>query len=301
MSTKIDESSFKRLEKLDKLDPLKIILFGAAGSGKTWAAGTAGSRVLYLNVGEGILTLKSPLFRSKVQALPIVWPKDVKTWAEIPDLEKFDAICAAVEWFIDNKRSEIDWVILDDASVFNYLAHLKGLQLSNEYKRSQTLDKYNKSKTGIFLPGIQDFGAEIKMVEWFISYHIGLFAEHNIHFMLLAHERCIFTKKLNKDGEPVAGAESELKSIRPGFTGQTFPDNIVRYFDLVWYMENVGPGIYRAKTQGDDVIKAKTRFNGVFKYIEKNPNFTQVVERMKLAIEKGEVTVSEDDEPEVKS
>lgn len=300
MTFKVDETQFERLEKLNKYEPTKGILFGGAGSGKTWTAGTCGDRCLYLNVGDGILTLKSPLFQQKVGAKPIIWPKSQEDWYKIPDLEKFDATCEAIEWFIDHKRQDIDFIVLDDASVFNYLAHLKGLQLSNEYNRSKTLDKYKKSESGIFLPGIQDFGAEIKMVEWFVSYHLGLFAQHGINFWMLAHERRSFTKKLNKDGEPIAGVESDLKDIKPGFTGQTFPDNIVRYFDFVWYMENVSAGVYRAKTQGDDVIKAKTRFNGVFKYIEKNPNLLKTVERMKLAIEQGIVTVSED-EPEVKS
>ena len=40
-----------------------LLGYGPSGAGKSWFTGTAGERTWYLNIGEGLETLKSPLFK----------------------------------------------------------------------------------------------------------------------------------------------------------------------------------------------------------------------------------------------
>ena len=84
------------------------------------------------------------------------------------------------------------------------------------------------------------------------------------------------------------GDPPTLISTSPGFTGQTAPDDIPGLFDNVFYAEVVGGGdnrSYKCTTVGTEILVAKTRWSGVFKTTEMNPNFLNFVKRIQTATE----------------
>jgi len=261
IASKPPQIVFKRLDEVEPSKSITTMLYGASKSGKTWFAGSAGSRQLYIYFkrGQGIATLKSQLFNEKY---PNVKPITV----EVEDKDNsfaFDQVKEAVLYALDNFAGDIDLITVDEATGFRRSAMWKGLALSDETGRSKTL-KTAEARDDFFMPGVQDYGMEMSLVEWWVAETIETLSAYEKHFLMLAHERRTFIKS----DKSKTMSEEVLHSIRPGFTGRTFPDDITAYFDNVFYIERVGTGeraTHRIRIFGDEILLAGTRYAGAFK------------------------------------
>jgi hypothetical protein len=92
---------FKTLDELPRGKGETVLLYGPNGSGKTWFCGTSGERTLFINIGNGEATLKSPLFRS-------IYPKagkmlvvnvavEMNSYGMPTDWKHFDQICDIID------------------------------------------------------------------------------------------------------------------------------------------------------------------------------------------------------------
>ncbi len=275
----------KRLDDLPAGKATTTLIYGDSKTGKTEFIGTAGSRMLYIyfTIGEGISTLQSPGFKRRYpNCNPIVVPI-----RETEATKAFDAVKQVIDYHVDNKRNEFDVVAVDEMTAFRRHAMWKGLEISSIEERSKTWDKAQNRKDlpkGFFIPGIQDFGMEMGLTEWWVATYTADAKEQGYHLLVAAHSRHIY----EKSGKGVNDAET-LKAIKPGFTGKTFPDDVTCYFDSVFYMERVGrhpTAKYNLRLMGDEIVTAGTRYGGVFvkngKEVESitNPNFPEMIKKI---------------------
>jgi hypothetical protein len=156
----------------------------------------------------------------------------------------------------------------------------KSLEINQKLGRSQSLTKTTK-QFDVTIPAVQDYGMEMNLIEQFIIAYTNIAKENGKHLIMTAHQRLTYAK-----GDKIGDAPV-LKKVAPGFTGQTFPDQVSAFFDNVWYAEVVAGGrtgsVFRCRTVGDDVITAKSRNGGVFATVETNPNFLKLVDKLHAA------------------
>lgn len=269
-----------RLDDLPKGDGETFLNYGSAGCGKTFFAGTAGSRTLIINNGGGMNTLLSPLFQSKYKGCNPIIVTVAEKMSErgvFNTAEVFDEICDSIDYYLKNHHEDFDTVVIDDVTQLRRGAMNKALELNDESGKSNTLKNFVK-KFDLVSPAVQDYGVEMNLIEQFIASYTTTLKEAGKHFILNAHERQTFGKPAKIGDVP------PLLETRPGFTGQTFPDQVTMYFDNVWHFEVVSGGsnrVYRVTTQGHETLVAKTRWGGVFETIETNPNFPDVIRRIR--------------------
>lgn len=263
-----------RLSDLPVGESVTMLIYGPAGSGKTEFCGTAGDRTLIINTGLGIVTLQSKGFRTRHKSNPFI---ETVTEDPIPNAAYgFDKVCDIIDDYLKNHKDEFDTIIIDDVTALRRFAMNKGLEINQKLNRSKTAT--TRSQLEVIVPGIQDFSIEMNLIEQFIITYVSIAKENNKHFILTAHERVNYNKPASL-GEPPT-----VNSIRPAFTGQTFPDSVTGHFDCVWHFETMGAGeriMYNARTAGDSALVAKTRWSGVFPVIVKNPNFLEVVAKIR--------------------
>ena len=119
----------KKLNDLPMGEATTTLLYGDSRSGKTYLIGTCGSRMVYIyfTVGEGIDTLKSPGFRKRFpDCNPIVVPI-----SESDQVKAFDAVKQVIDYMVDNRRDEFDFIAVDEATAFKRHAMWKGLEISD--------------------------------------------------------------------------------------------------------------------------------------------------------------------------
>jgi hypothetical protein len=266
-----------RLDELPKGESVTLLVYGPAGSGKTNLVGTAGSRTLIINTGLGLVTLQSPGFRKRYPNVnPII--ETIIDEINPKNPAGYDKVCDLLDSYLNPSHPEfnnIDTIALDDATTLRRFALDKGIKDNSDSKLSET---YAKRQAGKAVTTVQDYGAEMSLVDQFLIYYISLCKQYNKHFILTAHERIQYNKA------SAIGAPPTVNSIRPGFTGQTFPDAVTGHFDLVWYLETLGAGeriAYKARTAGDSALVAKTRWDGLFPVLIPNPNFLEVVKKIR--------------------
>lgn len=269
---------FGRLNDKPIGDAETFLIYGGTGTGKTEFCGTAGDRTLFINIGNGIKTLQSPGFKNRHDSNPIVVDihEKVNAYGIFEKATAYDAVCDCIDHALNNYSDEFDTVVLDDAAAFNAAALHKGIESNAASRKSQTLAEIRR--TNVMSSAIQDYGAEMNLVEQFLIGTVGLLKYNNKHFIMTAHLRETLTK-----GDKI-GELPKLHSVRPGFTGQTFPDTVPGFFDNVFLMQCVGGGsqaVYRATTSGDEIRYAKTRHSGIFATVETNPNFLKFIERIR--------------------
>lgn len=280
--------TFQPLDQRDEDRYVSMLYYGGSGVGKTYFVATAGPRTLIIDTGKGLVTIRSPQVTQKFykDGTPIVTTIreeiDQKTGI-FKSAEALDKMYAAIWFALENFPDKFDTIAVDDATELNRFARNKGYEVSDELNKSQALKKGRE--TGTMMPGIQDYGAEMGLVEQFISQTIDLCKVRKKHFLLTAHERMTYKKIRGPDGRVIA---EEVDTIRPAFTGRTFPDDITKMFDLVWHADVVQANpraIYRAHTEDSKTVKAKTRHPGVFESTEKFPNFLDIVTRVHTALD----------------
>lgn len=271
---------FKRVSELEVGEGETFLIYGGTGTGKTELCGTAGARALFINAGGGIKTLQSPGFRKRnPEANPITVEviEKVNAHGIFEKAEAYDVICDIIDYALDSVGNDFDWVIIDDATAFSKFAMNKGLESNEANRKSQTLKEIRRTNT--MQSSIQDYQAEMNLIEQFLFGTVkNQLVPAGKNFVMTAHLRETFVK-----GDKI-GELPKLHSVRPGFTGQTFPDEVPGFFDNVFLSQCVSGGsnpVYRVTTSGDEVRYAKTRHSGVFETVETNPNLSKFIERIR--------------------
>lgn len=266
-----------RLSDLPKGESVTLLVYGPAGSGKTELCGTAGSRALWINTGLGIVTIQSPGFKQRHPNVdPIIETVEDDLDPKTPT--GYDKACDTLDAYLDPKHpmyNEYDTIIIDDATTLRRYAMDKGVKDNSEAGLSKTYEQRQKGKA---ITTVQDYGAEMSLIDQFIIYYTRICKSSHKHFILTAHERIQYNKASQ------IGAPPTVNSIKPGFTGQTFPDSVTGHFDLVWHLETLGAGeriLYKARTAGSSSEVAKTRWSGLFPIQVDNPNFLKIVETIR--------------------
>lgn len=268
---------FKRLIKYEPGESWILMYYGPSKTGKTYFAGTAGPRTLFLNIGDGIETLMAPAFVNRYkEASREMIMVDIRERNPQGIAEAFDLLCDAVSYALKTFPDKFDNIVLDEATALRKYAMNKATELNTE---ARTRGAARVKRTEEFMkPDIGDYGTEMQMIEWFLGNFTPQFKEANKNFLMLAHERQVFQKPSQIGGEPV------LKKIQPGFTGKTFPDTVPAYFDDVWHSEVVGGGtnvVYRARTAGSEMEVGGARHGGIFETVERDPNFLTMLAKIK--------------------
>jgi hypothetical protein len=269
---------FKRLVYYTPGESWIVMVYGPSKTGKTYFAGTAGARSLFLNVGDGIETLMAPGFTQRYPESKNMIIADIRETRPDNVAEAFDKLTDTLDHALKVFPDKFDTVILDEATAFRKYAMNKATELNTE---ARTRNTSRAKRTEDFVkPDIGDYGTEMQMIEWFLGQYVPKFKEAGKHFLMLAHERQLFAKPGKIGDEPV------LKKVQPGFTGKTFPDTVPAYFDDVWHSEQVGGGtnvVYRFRTAGDEGEVGGSRHSGIFSVVETDPNFQQMLSRIKAA------------------
>ncbi len=264
------EIVFKTLAERKPGESWISMIYGSTGSGKTYFAGTAGPRTLYLNVGDGLETLKSPAFTKRYPESSGMITVDIDNVQS--STAGFDQIVKIIEKAYKEYNDKFDTVVLDESTAFRRLALNKAMDLNSAQRkdsRKSREDDYVKAEIG-------DYGIEMDMISWFLGTYIPIFKNTKKNFLMLAHERQIYGKPAKQGDEP------PLKRILPGFTGQKFPDQVPAYFDDVWRSEVAGKinKVYRIITEGDELVVGKSRHGGIFERVENDPNFLKMLSRI---------------------
>lgn len=250
-----------RLDEIRKAESITLLLYGNSGTGKTYLIGSAGSRSLIISPSNGLATLQSELFKTKIGTNPYI---EVVDEEPIPNVATaFDKYSDIIDFYLDKHRDDIDTIIVDDATALRRYAMTKGLELNQKLNRSKTKSLSKE----VIVPTVQDFGIEINLVEQFCRYYTTHCKANGKNFVLTAHERVVYDKPESISDIPT------VRKISPGFTGKTFPDDITGLFDLTWHTETRGAGDriwYQLRTQPDSVIVAKTRWGGLFPVLIEN-------------------------------
>lgn len=269
---------FKRLAEYKPGESWILLYYGPSKAGKTYLAGTAGARTLFINIGDGLETLMSPAFTQRYPDSKDMIIVDIREQNPQGIAEAFDLVGDAIHYALKNFPDKFDWVILDEATAFRKYAMNKSMELNTEARKHGAA---REKRTEEFVkPDIGDYGTEMQMIEWFLGTYIPIFKEHKKHFVMLAHERQTFSKA------PKIGDDPVLKRVLPGFTGKTFPDQIPQFFDDVFHAEVVGGGtnvVYRARTAGSESEIGGARHGGIFSTVEQDPNLQKMLERIKKA------------------
>lgn len=269
---------FTPLEDLELSESIVMCVYGASGSGKTHFAGSAGfeGRAAMLNIGGGIATLRNAIFRQKY---PLAEKMIVATIHETmnPKVATGYNQCEDAVRFLFNQRLD-DWdtLIVDDMTALRRFALNLALEINQKGDRSKTKATFEKDE--IALVTVADFGTEMQLTEKFILELIGLCKEANKHLICTAHERNNYGKA------PSIGAEQPVTKTMPGFTGKTFPDSVTGHFDITWHAEVVGGGANthrQMRTVGSESITVNTKLGGLFKEIERDIDFPEVLRRVK--------------------
>lgn len=279
----------KRISDLTDISTLSAIIYSLKGGGKTSFAATAGDRTVFVFVGAGISgakTLKSPWFKKEIGTNPFV--EEIHEELDLKRMPKratlFDQITKKFDWWLDNRIDDWDTMVLDDIANTRKAAMFKGFEINMQAGLSSAWS--NTEKYTIPMSGIQDFGVEMRAMQWLLETYIEIFESAGKNFLVLAHERYTFSKSKNSKGDIIIGDKDVVDKIRPGFVGKTMPDDITANFDEVWHLTKLGTGdkqIVKLDCYGDAQILASTRHAGIFKPFEANPNFKEMMERVKKA------------------
>ena len=272
MTTPVFKPIIQNLSDQPISKTIAALWYGPAGSGKTWASGTYGERTLFIDLEHGLTTLQSPKFQRLYPGNPLV----IKINGQ--DANAYDQLCDTIDFVFEDEatRNRFDVLVIDSVSALRVLTIRKGVEVAEDLKKSDTNAKYKK--TGVLSPQVQDWGEEMNVMLQFMGDVVEKSKIYEKHLIIIAHERHTYGKA------PKIGEPQPLLNIRPGFTGKTFPNDITRIFDIVWYFTGAGKGdrrIYQALTAGDEIKVAKTRYNGIFKEEETNVNLRDIIKRIK--------------------
>lgn len=268
----------KNSEVVDQ-ESICMLGYGPAGAGKTFFAGTAGERAIIIDIGKGTTTLRSPEFKAKVGTNPTIVQLNESAYMPIDkitsDNNTLDILTDTIDFLLEKHLDDFDTMIVDEATALRRMAMQKGMVVGAELRGGKAVSTFKR--WNIELADPTDYFIEMEMTEQIISTYVEKFKSIQKHLIIMAHERHTYGKA------PKLGEAQPLIKLGPGFTGKTHPDDIEQYFDLVWHFEVVGGGnnkVYRIRTSGDEILKAKTRYGGIFNELESNLTWPEVVRRI---------------------
>lgn len=270
---------FKTFDQFDPDESITALFYGPAGAGKTEAAGSAGERSLYIDVGKSAATFHGTGFKARkgsYKGIYVPVSEDLSKSFVPNKATAFDQVCNVIDEALQKIPEKFDTIIIDEMTRFRTFALYKGIEVNQFEGRSKTKEK--ASQFDVVIPGVQDFSAEMSLIEQFCNGYTDICKRQGKHLIVIAHERLTYKK-----GDKV-GDLPTLHKTSPGFTGQTFPDAVSNIFDLVWHFEVMNGDVYRAKTIGSDALVAKTRFGGIFNEYERNVNWLDVIKRIREQI-----------------
>ncbi len=263
----------------------KILSFGEMGSGKTFASGTMPGRIFLLCIGGAneTITLMSPDFKKKHPEKDglITWDSAEETFGKrgsFTDAKGYDKACDLLDVALELDRKEeitFDSLVVDGSTGLRGFAMNKSMEIT--YATANNTDKTSMKKYrdyGIVTPRDNDYFGEQSLMWKFVNWCFSL----DKHFNLITH----VWKETKTDR---AKRETKVLSIQPAFTGKQ-RDSIPTLFDNVWYFESVGgkrSTVWEARTQGDDIVQARTRFGGVLPAVYRDVNFTNAIEKFQQA------------------
>ena len=273
--------TLKKLSEDTRIEGVQMFLYSENGAGKTFWAGGAGDDWIYITDRNGILTLKSKLFKDKVGTNPFIVelvPDESPTQPKM-----FDALRNQIDGFLA-PATKNDWrgIIIDDINAVRIAARNKAVDLNGVSGKSKTAVNMTSGKfKDIIIPTMADFGTEMGLVESFLRQTTEGLREEGKHSIVGAHQRLYRTK-----------GDNTIVAIKPLLTGADTPDSIPGIFDLVWYMRIVGSGSNVKRelvTEPEGGIMAKTRLGGLFKPIERDLTAKQTFARIEKWLKEGTI------------
>ena len=262
---------------------IKMLLYGAPGSGKTFAALTAPRPIYFILVGseDELLTALGKDFRDKYPD----FDPDADLFYDVvsDELGKRGQFVHAVG--LDEAGDRIDEALKRDADpsdpfhfetlVVDNISRLSeaAMTKSVEFGHSQAKEKGKTSlarfeKHGILVPSDRDWGGQMSLVKQFVGW---LCSDIPKHVIVIAHEW------IKTSTDRISRVETTL-SIKPLVTGN-LREQLPNMFSCYWRMDKKGQ-IYRALTQGDGTFEAKTRLGGNVGVTERDPNLSVLFDRM---------------------
>ena len=258
-----------------------MMVYGGAGRGKTfWSAG-AGDDWVFMTDKNGIITLESPLFKKSVGTNPFIIEIKPDESPTKPTL--FDSIRNQIDMLLaPATRDSFKGIIIDDINTTRIGARHKAIELNGISGRSKTSVNAQSGKfKDILIPGIQDFGTEMGLVESFLRQLTDGLRDEGKHLIVCAHER-IYRKE----------GSNTITAVKPLFTGTDTPDAMPGIFDLVWYIRTVGSGSNVKRefvTDDEGGVMAKSRWGGMFKNPERDITAKQVFDRIEHWQKEGKI------------
>lgn len=251
-----------------------MLLFGAAGRGKTFFSASAGDRTVIITDGNGEATLHSPIFREKVKTDPYIVKINGDPSPSKPTA--FDAIRNVIDDLFSDNKDDFDTLVIDDIDFVRESSMTKGIFLNGLINRSKTsANMRSPAWKDIIIQSQADYATEMRLVDSFLQQLTEVCRNEGKNLIVNAHER--FIRKENDKGEEY------LAKITPLFTGRDTPDNVARYFDLVWYIRTVGAGSNVKRefvTEPEGPLDCKTRWGGLFRNPERDLTAKQVFDRI---------------------
>lgn len=265
----------------NRISGTMMMLYGASGTGKTFFSGSAGDDWVYMTDKNGIITLESKLFREKVGTNPFVIEIQPDESPTRPT--QFDSIRNQIDMLLaPATKNDFRGIILDDINTTRLGARNKAMDLNGALGKSKAAVNAQSGKfKDILIPGIQDFGTEMGLVETFLRQLTDGLRDEGKHLIINAHERIYRQKDSNT-----------IIAVKPLFTGTDTPDAIPGIMDLTWYIRTVGSGQNIKRefvTESEGGILAKTRWGGLFKPVERDITAKQVFDRIELWQKEGKV------------
>jgi len=260
-------------------DNEKCLLYGVAGTGKTFAALTAPEPILFLAIGgeNEAKTYFSKQFQSKYGKKEIyveAIKENIGARGKIIKATGFDLVCDALDTALElDAKGEMQFntLVIDNATMLSAMQAHKVIEITSKGASADKDSAYEKfKKSGILTLYDSDYKAIQSLMWQWVNWVFSL--PKNVVF--IAHEYIDTVPNRKTQSQDVVG-------VKPQFYGRHRTD-IPNMFDNVWRFQRNGQE-YEARTvsQGKPYeIVAKTRVGGVLSANYSDVNLTQAFDRL---------------------
>lgn len=242
-------------------DPVQLLVFGQAKTGKSWGALTFPRPVVF-DFDNGVATARNPEFVAANGLRPIFYEVFAETSQRngiVQNPHAFDDACRFFdEWMKpsgkwkdratgkihDVGKDLFDTFVIDSGTTLSELAQHKAVSVLGTMKLSKTME--DAMRHGVLVPRIQDYGSERSLVEQFID----MVRDSGKNCVLICHEK------------EVTNEAGNLTGIVPLLTGKS-AESVPLKFDEVYNLrvQKKGPNVVRSlQTAPDGLRKVGTRY-----------------------------------------